>query len=284
MLIVVRMIPIKRLLMPTDLNDGTSMAMSYAMAIALAGKAEMWLLHFDPVASRTMHVAGLRPAVEEHEVVHARHRQEMDRLVDEMERQGISVHPLLADEYDQEDIVRFTDSLKVDLVVMGTPHQASFPGPGGSHAGLLMRNSETPLLIVPDIPEITLKPQALLFASTFRNEQQKAIASVAALASVFKARVDVVFLNLFSHLIMEDVAREKVLQSVRAYPEIRFTVNVLNTNDEQWGVNTLAARLDSDLIAVSMEHRSLLGRLLDPPFAERMLSHLRLPLLVVHSD
>lgn len=273
---------VQRILVPTELGEATSAALSFAMKLALDSGAEIFLLHLEPAHSVTMHVSGLSPA-DEGAGVQARHRREMHILVDELEHQGIRVHPLLSEDVGGEDIIRYVAPLHIDLVVMGPPKGQGMEVIGGSHALMLIRNTSVPVLLVPDDVPVNFSPVSILFASTFRNDQREALRRVVSLARIFDARIDVAFLNLFSHLIMESVARERVEEIVRLYPQVRFTVNILNTNDEQWGLRTLAGRLHSDIMAVSMEHRSLLGRLLDPSFAERMIRHLELPLLVVHA-
>lgn len=257
--------------------------MAVAMDIALRSGAEIFLVHFEPVGDAVTHVPGVHMAESDTGVDHRFSRQEMDRLSAESAVTGISVHVMLVRDQGMEKVSDYVQKLNADLLVMGSHGKSGWRPLAGSMVNRVLRNITIPVLIVPDRPRPRMPLHDFVFASTFRQDQTGAVAATIELARLFSARVHMVFLNLFSHLIREEIAREKVMQAIDPYPDLNFTVQVVNTNDERWGLEVLAARLDAGVVAVSIEHRSVIGRLVDPPFARKLLSNLSLPLLALPS-
>lgn len=257
--------------------------MAVAMNIALRSGAEIFLVHFEQVGDAVAHVPGVHVAESDNGVDHIFSKQEMNRLSSESAATGISVHVMLVRDQGLEKVSDYVQKLNADLLVMGSHGKSGWRPLAGSMVNRVLRSVSTPVLVVPDRPRPKLPLHDFVFASTFRHDQTRALAATVGLARLFGARVHMVFLNLFSHLIREEIAREKMMQVIGSYPDLNFTVQVVNTNDERWGLEVLAARLDAGLVAVSMEHRSVIGRLIDPPFAQKLLANLSLPLLAVPS-
>lgn len=273
----------KRIVVLTDFSSNAELAMAVAMDIALRSGAEIYLMHFEQVGDAVAHVPGVHVAEPDNGIEYRYSKQELDRLTTEATMTGISVHVMLVRDQGLEKVSDYMQKLQGDLLVMGAHGKAGWRPITGSMANRVLRSAQAPVLIIPEQPRPKLPLREIVFASTFRHDQSSALAATTCLARLFNARVHIVFLNLFSHLIREEVAREKARQAISAFPDLNFTVQVVNTNDERWGLEVLAARLDAGAIAVSMEHRSLLGRLIDPPFALKILSNLSLPLLAVPS-
>lgn len=271
----------KRILVLTDFSSQAGLAMAVAMDIALRSGAEIYLVHFEQVGDAVAHVPGVHPLAPDNGVGYRHSKEEMDRLAGESASTGISVHVMLVRDQGLEKVSDYTRKLAGDLLVMGAHGHSGWRPMAGSMVSRVLRSTSVPVLIVPDRPRPELPLRDFVFASTFRQDQTKTLAVAARLARLFKARIHIVFLNLFSHLIREEVAREKVMALIRTCPDVDFTVQVVNTNDERWGLEVLAARLDAGVLAVALEHRSVIGRLIDPPFALRLLSNLSLPLLAI---
>jgi len=274
---------IRHILVPTGLEESEISALTFAMEVALRAKAEIFLLHPEPAPDTTMHVAGLQPAMDPRTVqTRKAHQNEFLLIVDEISRQGITVHPILIGDSEREDSRSWIKPLAIDLVVTAAM-SGRVPVMGLSYIATLLRDSEVPVVVVPEMDMSHYRPESILFASTFRHDQTRAIRQLTVFARLFGSQVDIFFLNHVNHLIIESVAREKVQEVIKLFPDIPFTVNVIDTNDDQWAVGTMIERVHTDVLALTMEHRSWLGRRLDPAFAERMLKHLALPMLVLHN-
>lgn len=271
----------KRILALTDFSSNAGIALAIAMDIALKSSAEIFLVHFEYAGDAIAHVPGVHLTDNTTEDELRASRLEMDLLVAECARTGITMHAMLVQDTGLEKVTDYAEGTGCDLVVMGAHGKSGWRPLAGSTVQRVIRDTRVPVLVVPDRPRPMLPLRDFIFASTFRHDQHQALAKTVELARLFRARIHMVFLNLFSHLIREEVAREKVTQNIAGYRDISFTVQVVNTNDERWGLEVLAARLDAGVIAVAIEHRSMLGRLLDPPFALRLLSELSVPLLLV---
>lgn len=272
-----------RMVMLTDFSSNAEQAMAVAMDIALRSGAEIFLVHFEYVGDAVAHVPGVHIAESDNGVDYRFSKQEMDRVSAESAITGISVHVMLVRDQGLEKVSDYVQKLNADLLVMGSHGRSGWRPLAGSMVNRVLRSVKAPVLIVPDRPRPKLPLHDFVFASTFRHDQTRALAATVNLARLFGARVHMVFLNLFSHLIREEIAREKVTQAISVYPDLNFTIQVVNTNDERWGLEVLAARLDAGVVVVSLEHQSVIGRLIDPPFAQKVLSNLSLPVLAVHS-
>lgn len=271
----------KKILVPTDFSPCAGHALSVAVQVAAKAGAELYLLHMETVPDLTVHAGRLVAAVGDQENMR-QSRAELFKLADEVEHQGIKVHTVLVEDETGEKITDYILPYGIDLVVMGTHGRKGFTERIlGSMAKKVVRQSKVPVMLIHDLPPKGLQFHDILFASTFRRDQSAAVRAVVELVNLFGATLHVLYLNLYYHLIREESARETIEALLAPWPQLPRTVTVTETNDESWGIRKFSSLVHADMIAVSMDHQTLPGRLLNPAVAERLIDKETLPLLIL---
>ena len=270
----------KKILVPTDYSDCANHAIEIAKAIASKSGAALYLLHLEEVVPHTAHALHHADLEEEHHHVgHARFQ--LQQIVDSLEKECLNVKGVFVPNEGKEAIEEYIKPYDIDFLVMGS-HGAK----GlrelliGSNTQSVIRKSTVPVLVIKR-PNNDFSPKKILFASTFREDVSKPLKEVVAFAKLWNAELDLVFLNLLSHLIEENEAKRIMAKQMESSPGVTFTLNINETNDEEWGISKFARLLKSDVIAVVYDTHTGFNRLFNSSVAEKLINHEEIPILVM---
>ena len=64
-------------------------------------------------------------------------------------------------------------------------------------------------------------------------------------------------------------------------PGTNYTLNVSETNDEEWGISKFARVVDADVITVVFDTHTGFNRLFNSSVAEKLINHESIPVLVM---
>ena len=150
------MIPIKKILCPTDFSEPSYKALKIACDLAESFSSELILIHVLKPAQTFPAAPSIPPAmggefipmVSEETRDHA--RKSLDMTLEERVSGDINSHSILADGNPAEEIVRNADELKADVIVIGTH---GFTGWRhlllGSVAEKVVRLASCPVITIP---------------------------------------------------------------------------------------------------------------------------------------
>jgi nucleotide-binding universal stress UspA family protein len=271
----------KKILVPTDYSDCADNAIDVAKVIAERSGAELYLIHLEEVVPQVAHVLH-QTAVEDnpHHVGHARYQ--LKKRVDSMEKEGLKAKAVFVPNDGKESIEDYIKPYGIDFMIMGS-HGAKGIREAiiGSKTQKVIRKSTVPVLVIKR-PNKHFNPRRIIFASTFREDVRKPLKQVADFARLWNAELDLVFLNLLAHLIEENEAKrimaEQIMESI---PDIRYTLNISETNDEEWGISKFARIVEADVIAVVYDTHTGFNRLFNSSVAEKLINHEEIPILVM---
>lgn len=272
----------KKILVPTDFSDCANSAAEAAILLGKRSGASLYFLHLAVDKSGPGHVPGGSATHVDSSVGQARYK--LDELVKHAESEGVLAKSELVIGNGQERIEDFIETLGIDWLVMGS-HGATGIREAiiGSKTQHVIRHIKVPSLVVkrelsqPSISNI-------VFASTFKDDVSEALTVTANFAKIWNSTVHLLFVNMVEHLIDEDIARMMMMKQAEKHPEVRFTFNITDTNDEEFGISEFAAKINGDLIAVAMESKGALRRLLNPSLTEKLINHSSLPVLVANPE
>lgn len=276
----IKSIIMKKILVPTDYSDCASQALDVAKEIAIKSGAALMLIHLEEVVPEVVHK--LNQTITEdnpHHVGHA--RLQLQSLVDSLEKEGINAKGVFVPNEGREAIEYYIEPYGIDFMVMGS-HGAS----GikelfiGSNTQKVIRHSPVPVLVVKQAVK-KFNPKKILFASTFREDVSKPLKAVAEFAKLWNAELELVFLNMLSHLIEENEAKEMMINQMDPIPEIGYSLNISETNDEEWGISKFARMINADVIAVVFDTHTGFNRLFNSGVAEKLINHESIPVLVM---
>jgi len=270
----------KRILIPTDYSDCANNAVEVARAIAQRSGAELYVIHFEEIVPEVAHV--LHHAAGEdnlHRVGHA--RIQLLHTVELLEQAGLKAKAVFVPDEGREAIEDYIKPYEIDFIVMGS-HGAKGIREAliGSKTQKVIKQSTVPVLVIKHRHK-NFYPRRILFASTFREDISKPLRNVVEFANLWGAEIDLVFINMLSHLIEEHEAKRIMERQMAPVAGARYTLNISETNDEEWGISKFARAIQADLIAVVCDTHTGFSRLFNSSVAEKLINHESIPVLVM---
>ncbi len=270
----------KRILVPTDFSACANAAAEMAMRLAKLSGAEVYFLHLAIDNAAPTHILGNSEGLNDSQIGLV--RDNLDQMVKAAEADGIRAKYELVLGTGQERITDYIQPYKIDFLVMGSHGATGIREMViGSKTQYVIRNIRIPSLVVKGMPR-TRKLEHIVFASDFKKDCSDSLEVVIAFSRMWQSRLHLLFINLLNHLIDENVARLMMTKQMEDISNIDYTLNVIETNDKEFGIAQFAKEIDADIIAVPMASKTFLGRLFNPSVAEQLINRSALPVLIVN--
>jgi nucleotide-binding universal stress UspA family protein len=218
---------------------------------------------------------------ERHDPQLGKARYQLQQIVEAAEKEGLKAKEVFVPNEGDESIEDYIKPYGIDFMVMGS-HGATGIREAiiGSKTQKMVSKCSVPVLVIKR-PIKNFSPKRILFASTFREEQSKPLKGVIEFAKLWNAELDLVFLNLLSHLFEEHESKRIMARQMEPSPEIKFTLNISETNDEEWGISEFAKLVKPDVIAVVFDTHTGFSRLFNSSVAVKLINHEETPVLVM---
>jgi nucleotide-binding universal stress UspA family protein len=271
---------IKKILVPTDFSECAANATEIALVLARKINAELILVHFfpDPGHHVRKGIRDLNIFSPELSVVKAK----LHQVVKNAEDTGVQAKGVLVHDKGNDSIEEYAESYGADLIVMGT-HGArgliEWVG-GGSNAQKVSRNSNIPVLVLKSCCE-PLDVKNILFASSFDEDVLPAMRFIADIASLWNSTIHLLCVNLAIHSVERTIVEMKMNALAEEFPDMDFTINFSESNNEELAITVVAARLNADLITLTPRDRDGVIHFLSHSIAENLVNHEQRPVLVV---
>ena len=275
-------IQLKNILVPTDFSDCANAAATVGIQLAKQCGAKLHFLHLTVDQIGPRHVPGNVLEMETKKVRLA--RAKLFQLVRKAEAERVEARPELVIGTGAEHIEDYLIPFGIDLLVMGS-HGATGIREAiiGSQTQHVIRNCKIPSLVVKKLPTRPL-PKNIVFASTFRRDSSHALRQIFRFVKHWDASLHLLFINWIYHLIDERIAHEMMEKEMEVFTDIRFTQNIAETNNKEFGIAQFANKIDADMIAVAQEQQGMFDRMIHPSLAEKLINHSPLPILVANAE
>jgi nucleotide-binding universal stress UspA family protein len=273
---------IKKILVPTDFSDCAAKASNIALLLAGKMSAELIFLHLfpDPVSSLHIPVSPGKNYTFAHPEI-SKIKIKLDGMVKDAERKGITAKGVLVYDKGNDSIEEFADSYRADLIVMGSHGaQGMVEWFAGSNAQHVAMHSDIPVLVVKNCSN-NLEVRNILFASSFNENVIPAMLIVTQLAQLWKATIHLLYVNLAIHSIDKKAAETKMFDLMDKFPDVKFTVNFSETNNEEFAISRAADKLGIDMITLTPHDRDGVIRFFSHSIAENLVNHELRPVLVL---
>jgi nucleotide-binding universal stress UspA family protein len=270
----------KKILVPTDYSDCATSAVDVAKAIAVKSGAELFVLHLEEVVPEVAHVLH-HVVIEEntHRVGQARYQ--LQQVVDSIVKDGVKTRAVFVPNEGRESIEDYIKPYDIDFLVMGSHGARGIREVIiGSKTQKVIRESSVPALVIKR-PIKKFNPKKIVFASTFREDISKPLKEVLAFAKLWNAELDLVFINMLAHLIEEHEAKKIMVKQMPESPGVTYSLNITDTNDEEWGISKFARLVNADVISVVLDTHTGFSRLFNASVAEKLINHEEIPILVM---
>lgn len=284
-----------RILVPVDLTEGTNKACEFALAFGQHfANTQLVLLHcYQDYLDETASGKAFTDETSASELVtdHVLHRnqQEAEEKLDKLyhavrkANRNLQIERVLMygmpEDCIQEEVQRF----KPDLMVMLTKGESNIARTFfGTVSTSIIQHVEVPVLTVPATYEgATIN--RILYATDFDKADTTALNTLQQLVQPFGAAIECV--HVTDDPDTEDHEKlEKLRQKLQQHAAANITYTLLDGEDVAQALQKFVAEQAIDLVALTTHSRTLLGSLLNPSLAKRMVLESQVPLLILHAN
>ena len=148
-----RIVDYKKIMIATDCSDCSRLATDKGIELARLSGGTVYAVHVISTAYLSMdgdYFMGMNPYWESiHEALKKQGQQAVDYIKGLGEIKGIKVESILLEGNPSEELIRYADEEKMDIVIMGTLGKTGLDRILiGSVAGTLVRHSKVPVMVV----------------------------------------------------------------------------------------------------------------------------------------
>jgi nucleotide-binding universal stress UspA family protein len=281
----------KKILVPTDFSDTADNAVNVALEIAQKAKATVYFFHTVNTAidwSSTQLSVPTKPlTVQKQKEMYpevskqiASAQAKLSELSKRASKMNVDSKIELGYNLFHEDLGRFADKNKVDLIVMGT-HGASGVKEAflGSNTLKVIRTSNVPVMTVKNKHK-SFKIKSLIYASDFEETKaNKNIERVKAFADFFGASIHFVYIN--TPVGFEDSAytMAKIHNIAKENKISKYYAQIYNDFTVERGIANMSEMIEADMIALSTHGYSGFRHFINNNVAENVANHAKVPVL-----
>lgn len=274
----------KKILVPTDFSAGAANALDYAVALALAEKASIVLLHAYPPTFTAPDLGGTI-LTDKLQLVGREATAALKELCIKLnEGPKVSCSYMCRNENTVPAILQAAEELKAWLVVMGTAGEGKKTAfTIGSVTSAVISDCSCPVIAVPESARFN-GIRSITYATDYHVSDLPALEQVSLIAKPFGAKLRLLHISdgEFSREGEREI-QDDFLEKVRTHlkgEEISF--RTISGSDVEKKLEEYAAVSAPDLIALSTRHRSLLYSIFGKSITREMARHTNVPLLVFH--
>ncbi len=281
----------KKILVPTDFSETADNAVNVALEIAQKAKATVYFFHTVNTAidwsNTQMSVPSKPVTVQKQKEMYpevskqiAAAQAKLSELSKRAAKMKVESKIELGYNLFHEDLGRFADKNKVDLIIMGT-HGASGVKEAflGSNTLKVIRTSNAPVLTVKHKHK-GFKIKTLIYASDFEETKaNKNIERVKAFADFFGASIHFVYVN--TPVGFEDSAytMAKIHKIAKDNKISKYYAQIYNDFTVERGIGNMSEMLQADMITLSTHGYSGFRHFINNNVAENVANHARVPVL-----
>lgn len=283
-----------RILVPVDLTESTLKVCDFALAFSrLAPHTQMVLLHCyqDYLDEDTSDNAfGDNLTRSEHITDRVLHRNlqeaesKLDKLYHDIKKthRSLQLERVLMYGLPEECITQEVQRFKPNLLVMATKGESNIARTFfGTISTKIAQDVKVPVLTVPETYEGTTIKR-VLYATDFDKADPAALNTLQQLLQPFGAAIECVHVSdepdSEEHNKLEELRKELQLT---AASNINYTL--LDGDDVADALQKFVTEQTIDVVALTTHSRTLLGSLLNPSLAKRMVLESQVPLLILHA-
>lgn len=269
----------KNILVATDFSDNSEKALQYAILLAKAYQAKIYVIHtylpyyIEPgIYSETLILE--EPLNEQFKETKAR----FTPLEKEIEAAGVEYETILELNDVTSGIFDAVEKYKIDLLVIGRTGSGGFLDKLiGSNAAHITAKSTIPVLAIPhEVKEVSIKQ--ILYATQLEFDENDVLAQVFAIANKLGAAVNLAKVAVeFEPDVQSD--QQFIDQINEAFIKENFEITTVKADNVTDGILKLAKKQDADLIVLAAHHRNFLTQIIDPSKSKQVIVRSPLPVL-----
>lgn len=271
----------KKIVIATDFSENSDSALVYATFLAQQWKAELLVIHaYFPVVSIDPNLAydTVAPSTLQEEMIKS-FEEQLDKIVDSLKDKQVKAQRELVVGSLSSGIAAFAKEKNADLIVVGkTPDTSFFNRLIGNTALHVVDNVNIPVLVVP-MNSPTPSFRKIIYGTELESEEKEVLAKVFEWADTFKAKVELIKVNVDFELDVQD--DKQLLKDIeKNFAKEKFTFSTIKAEQVSEGLLNAAHTHKADLLVVARHHHSFLSELINPGKSKAIINKTDIPLLV----
>ena len=251
----------KKILLPVDFSKHSEYASKLASKVALKTNSEIHLIHMVELPSGFSDMAsGTNISIPESMLYIRKIKDKLLNYKNAYFSNIDKVYHAIRFQNPYEGIKDYSKKISADLIIMGSKGQTALEEILiGSNTEKTVRNSEIPVIITKkDNDEFKFKK--LVFASTFENDEAKALEGFLDFATKFKSKIYFLKVNTPEKFENTTDSKNKITAFVNKYKITDYSINIYNDKSVQDGILNFSNENDIDLVSLATHGRSGLSR------------------------
>jgi nucleotide-binding universal stress UspA family protein len=269
----------KKILVPIDFSASAKASAKVAAILARTLQSKIYLLHVVQAPSEwgKMSVATQQkyPDVE-NRMVEATIK--IEKLSREKLFDGLEVTPVVRTGLATERIVDYATTQKINIIVMGA-HGAGETDSlfVGSTAQRVIRLSPCSVISVKQNQDLS-KIKQILFVSDFEEDISKALDDTIELATHFKAKLELAYINTPAKFKDTDSIEKAMNLALPEHSTVKINTTIYNHYERDKGILTIIDRINPQLVAI-VTHGRKSKPLYQISVTDTLLFHSKVPIL-----
>jgi nucleotide-binding universal stress UspA family protein len=273
----------KKILVPIDFSKKSEYAAKVAARIAKKTNATIYLIHLIELPKGVVDMAASSKfSIPESMLYLRKVREKILQFKEEVFKEDIHVEYFIKLYTPFEGIIKYAEKINADLIIMGSKGHSDFEEILiGSNTEKVVRMATTPVLVVKRDTE-KFKIKNLIFASSFKNEDKKAVFSkFLKFANHFKSEIHLLKVNTPNKFESTHDATEKITKFIKDFKMPKHSINIYNDASIEKGILNFARDIDADIIALSTHGRSGLAHIFSASVTKNLSKKALKPMLTI---
>lgn len=273
----------EKILVPVDFSKKSEFASKMAARIAKESNSIVYLIHMIELPTGVVDMgAGSKFSIPESMLYLRKVRERMLEFKEKFFHKKTEVQHIIKLQQPHEGILEYAYKIDADLIVMGSKGHSKFEEILiGSNTEKVVRTSKAPVIVVKRDNE-KIRMRNLVFASSFKNEDKKAVfKKFLDFANHFKSEIHLLKVNTPSRFESTQEATEKITNFIKDFDLPKYSINIYNDATINKGILNFSKDIDADLIALSTHGRSGLSHIFSASVTKTLSKKALKPILTI---
>ncbi len=272
----------KTILFPTDFSENATHASRYAGMLAKLYDANLVILHVHhiPMVPESNHSFEVRNAISLNEKGAMEDLEDFTKkFMEDSNLPSERIIQRIEYGFPAEKIVEIADSIKADLIVMGTKGASDMLDKWlGTHAQEVMKTAKCPTFTIPKKVPIDY-PQRILYAADFKEDEIAATEKLLNVAKPLGATCKVIHIHEYFEPNVGHIVEETIKELEKKFENEDVTIQQIHRSDIIEGLEAYIKTYKPDVLAMAIHEKSFLSNIFNTSITRHFIQEAQLPML-----
>lgn len=290
---------IKKILLPVDFSDFSTLAAKYALKIAELYKAEIHLFHafYNPAVYAEPFTEGYAFHLNIHKYIREleieskenldKFKEQILEIIKDRKIKDVNVETTLVSGLVDSEIAHMAKIYKPDLIIVGMKGENNEKNEAiGFNTFKIVQSVTMPVLAIPEktnFKEVG-EVKEIMYATDLDKTDFISMRKLIGIMGKIKPKIHCVHVSTKSN---DEWSKAKLIRLnqyiEKRYPQYDIDCQLIHTEDKVQGVEEYVRENNISLIAINAHKRNILERLFGASLTEQMIYQTEIPLLVFHA-